>query len=1118
MDVAAWLRELGLERYERAFRDNEVDADLLPNLTADDLKDLGVSLVGHRRRLLDAIAALRAPEHEVVEQHVDEAPPAGQAHRSEAERRQLTVLFCDLVGSTELSGRLDPEDMRELISAYHGISATVITRYEGHVAKYMGDGVLAYFGWPRAHEDDAERAVRAGLQLVQAVGQLEIGDGGPLAARVGVATGQVVVGDLIGKGAEEEAVVGQTPNLAARLQALAEPGSVVIDPRCHQLVGGLFEYADLGTQDLKGFTEPVQTWHVLDESRAESRFEAMHGQQLTVLVGREHEIGLLADRWERTKEGEGQVVLLSGEPGIGKSRIVRALRARLANEPHTPLSHYCSPHHTNSALYPVIGLLERAAGFTRDDRAEARLDKLEALLSQATAALGEAVPLVAALLGIETGQRYPALALTPQHQKQRTLKALVDQVEGLAAQKPVFAVYEDVHWVDPSTLEALDQLIERVQRLPVLVLITFRPEFNPPWTGHAHVMQLSLSRLTRRHGQALVEEVTGGKALPDEMLNQILAKTDGVPLFVEELTKTVLESALLTDAGDHYALAGPLVPLEIPATLHDSLMARLDRLAPVKEVAQAGAVIGREFSHELLAAVSPLPEDKLRKSLDQLVVSELVFRRGSPPDANYTFKHALVQDAAYQSLLKSTRQRLHQKIARTLEEQFPATAETQPELLAYHYTEAQLTDQAIDYWQRAGQRASKRSATVEAIAQLSKALDLLESLPPSVERDRKELRLRIDLTSPLIASKGMAAPEMGQTITRARGLCERLGETTQLFPVLYGQWVFHHVSGQVAKSLEYAKEAARLAEGESSEIPRMVAHRTLGISLIVLGEPAAARRHLEDGNRLYDAQRHRDLALVYGMDFFEVNLAYLALTDWFLGFPDRALKANEETLRFARSLSHASSLCHALSMGAGTLHTFNRQFASAQAIGEELMRVADEHEMPQWSLFGRMFASFGLLEAEEEGTSILEACLETCRAVPMLATSTLALARLAESQARKGEYENALRSLEEADGIIEAGGERWARSEIVRLKGEISRAQSASAEAEACFRRAIEVAQRQGAKLLQLRAAASLARLWQSQGRFREARELLAPLYDWFTEGFDTADLKDAKALLDELG
>ena len=783
------------------------------------------------------------------------------------------------------------------------------------------------------------------------------------------------------------------------------------------------------------------------------------------------------------------------------------------------MRYQCSPYHTNSALYPVITQLEFAARFTADDDGEEKLEKLEALLAQSTEDLQGVVPLFAALLSIPTGERYPPLGFPPQRLKERTLEVLSDQLSALARKQPVLFILEDAHWVDPTMLELMDLIVDRSETAPVLVMITFRPEFTPPWTGHTHVTSLTLNRLGRRQCELMVRRVTGDKALPTEVLDQIVAKTDGMPLFVEELTKMVLESGFLKPAGDHYELSGPLPPLAIPTSLRDSLMARLDRLAPVKEVAQIGATVGREFSYELLASVSSLQDNELQHSLAQLVNSQLVFKRGTPPGAVYTFKHALVQDAAYQSLLKSTRQRFHQQIARTLEAQFPATAETQPELLAHHYTEAQLTEQAIDYWQRAGQRSSKRSATVEAIAQLSKALELLESLPPSVERDRKELGLRIDLTTPLIASKGMAAPEMGHTITRARALCERLGETTRLFPVLYGQWVFHYVSGRVAKGLEFAKEAAKLAEGESSEIPRMVAHRTLAITLIGLGEPAAARRHLEDGNKLYDAERHRDLALVYGMDFYEVNLAYLALTDWFLGFPDRALEANDETIRFARSLSHANSLCHALCFGAGALHTFNRQFAVAQEVGEELIRVAAEHEMPQWSLFGRMFVSFGLLEAEqdEEGTRMLEDCLERCRAVPMLANSTLAFARLAESRARKGEYENALRSLEEAEGVIEAGGERWASSEILRLKGETLRARSSPADAESCFQRAIEVTQRQGAKVLQLRAATSLARLWQDQGKVREARELLGPLYGWFTEGFDSADLREASAFLDEL-
>ena len=594
--------------------------------------------------------------------------PAATAPTVQAERRQLTVMFCDLVGSTELSRKLDPEDMSALIRAYQDTVAGELARFEGHVAKFMGDGVLAYFGWPKAHEDDAERAVRAGLAVTEAVGRLSGPGGEPLAARIGIATGQVVVGDLIGEGAaREEAVIGQTPNLAARLQALAEPGSIVISRRTRRLIGGLFDLADLGPQRLKGFAEPLAAFRVEGASHAESRFEALHGQRLTPMVGREHELGILLERWACAKDGDGQVVLIAGEPGIGKSRLIRALRERLGDEPYTAVSQYCSPYHTNSALYPVIGLLERAAQLDRDDPPEEQLAKLEAVLARSSDRLDEVVPLLAALLGLPANGSYPALSLTPEVQKRRTLQTLVDQLAGLAAKQPVLALYEDVHWIDPSTLEFVNLVIERIRQLRVLALVTFRPDFQPPWTGQAHVTTLTMSRLGRRQGADLVSRVTGEKPLPAEIVEQIAARTDGVPLFVEELTKTVLELGLLEDKGDHYELAGPLPPLAIPATLHDSLMARLDRLAPVKEVAQIGAVIGREFSHELLAVAAPMSANLLGDALEQLVAAELVFRRGQPPEATYAFKHALIQDAAYQSLLKSKRQQLHARIAQVLE-------------------------------------------------------------------------------------------------------------------------------------------------------------------------------------------------------------------------------------------------------------------------------------------------------------------------------------------------------------------------------------------------------------------------------------------------------------------
>jgi class 3 adenylate cyclase len=737
--ITEWLASLGMSEYAQRFADNRIDdVSILRDLSDQDLKDIGVPL-GHRRKMLRAIAEMvgAAPTQ------MRSAPGPEPKPRDDAERRQLTVMFCDLVGSTALSARLDPEDLRGIIGAYHRCCTELVDHHGGFVAKYMGDGMLAYFGYPQAHEHDAERAVRTALNLVEAVPKLATNAGSPLQVRVGIATGLVVVGDLIGAGAaQEQAVVGETPNLAARLQALAEPSAVVIASSTRRLTGGLFEYRDLGDIALKGFAEEVPAWQVLRVGIAESRFEALRATT-TPLVGRDEEIELLLRRWEQAKAGYGQVVLISGEPGIGKSRIAQTVVQRISAEPHTRLRYFCSPHHQDSALYPSITQLERAAGFRREDTPEQRLIKLEAVLAQGANDLSEVVPLLANLLSIPIGERYRPLNLTPQKLKEKTLHAQVAQVEGLAAQRPVLMVFEDAQWSDPTTLESLDLFVDRMPSLHVLLIVTFRPEFASPWVGRPQVTLLSLSRLAPRHRVEMIGHVTG-KSLPKEITDQIVDRTDGVPLFIEELTKNVVESGLVAEAGDRYAVTGPAVPLAIPTTLHASLLARLDRLAPTRELAQIGAALGRQFSHELISAVAQLPQRQVDDALAQLVHAELIFRRGTPPDAEYTFKHALVQEAAYGTLLRARRQQLHGRITAVLESEFPEVPKSRPELLAHHCAEAGLSEKAIDYYLEGSQRATAASNNTEASRHLGKALSLLQTLPPSAPR-AKELRERITM-------------------------------------------------------------------------------------------------------------------------------------------------------------------------------------------------------------------------------------------------------------------------------------------------------------------------------------------------------------------------------------
>ena len=1112
--IAEWLASIGLGEYSQCFAENAIDLSVVPDLTEQDLKDLGV-LLGHRRKMLRSIADMKGSVLPTP------LPGPKPVPRADAERRQLTIMFCDLVGSSELAVRLDPEDLRRVIGAYHNCIKEIIARYQGIIARYMGDGVLAYFGYPQAHEDDAEQATRAGLALVEAVAGLQTDIGTELHVRVGIATGTVIVGDLIGEGAaQEQAVIGETPNLAGRLQTVAEPGTVLICKSTRQLTGGHFEYRDLGPVTLKGWAEPAQAWHVLRTSGVESRFEAQHKTRLTPLIGREEQMDLLLRRWRTAVHGEGCVVVLTGEPGIGKSHIALALQERLQDEPHTVLRYFCSAHHINSALFPFIGQLERAAKFERSDTPAEKLSKLDALVAQSTSD-PENVAVLANLFALPTDDRYRLQELSSQKRKEKTLAALLALLEGAAAKQPVFITFEDVHWIDPTSLELLAAVVEHMPQLRALLLVTARPEFTPPWPSYPHVTTIPLTRLGRRDGAALVEQVAGGKSLPQEVMDEILARTDGVPLFIEELTKTLLESQMLQQRDGHYVLDRPLPSLAIPTTLHASLMARLDRLAPVREVAQIGAVAGRDFHYELLKAVAGLPTDRLEEALDQLVESELIFRRGEIPHAVYAFKHALVRDAAYAGLLKSRRGQLHAAIASALEQRFPEVVQTQPETLAHHLTEAGLIERAIEYWLVAGKNAALRSANVEAMAHLQRGIEVIGRLPAGEDKDRSELDFQLVLGPCLIATHGPAASKALTTFARARELCERLGEPPEYLQVMFWLATASVVRGELPQALEAIAGLPSAAQARGNQPALLNGIRGQAMILMFMGRIVEARDALERAVEAFSASEESDrmAARAAGQDAGVSMLVLMAWVLWILGQVDEAVLRMDAALERADTVQHAHTHAYAWYYAA-VLHALRGEPVIAQGYAERCLAISEQHGFRQWLGLSRAIRGICMAVLDISGSRLDDVVAELgeYQQAGYQLGITAQFVLLCPALLLQNEPEAALETIDQGLSVVSHNSERFFEAELYRLKARALLMRGApDAEAEALLDQALRTARSQQARSLELRAATDLARLWMKQGKHAAAHDVLSSIYGRFSEGFNTRDLREAKAVIAQL-
>jgi class 3 adenylate cyclase/predicted ATPase len=1108
--VTEWLESIGLSEYAQRFAENGIDLSVVCELTDQDLKDLGV-LLGHRRKILRAIAELEDAARPQPAKTATEPRRLG-----EGERRHLTVMFCDLVGSTALAARLDPEDMRTLIGTYHTCITEVISRYQGKIARYMDDGVLVYFGYPQSHEDDAEQAVRAALSLIGAVASIR-NVAASLQIRIGIATGTVLVTELLIENVRaEQEVVGETPNLAARLQTMAEPGTVLICTSTRRLTRGEFHYRELGPVALKGWAEPVQVYQVLGMSGVESRFEATHTTKLPPLFGRDEEIELLLRRWRQATQDEGWVVTLTGEPGIGKSHIALALNERLQGESHVTLRYFCSEHHTHSALSPFINQLERASGFERGDSAQEKLSKLDALLAQSTHN-PEHLAVLTNLLALPVDDHCRIQGLTSQKRKEKTFAALMAQLDGLAARQPVLLIFEDVHWIDPTSLEFLAAAVEHMPQLRALLLITARPEFTPPWPSYPNTTTILLTRLGRRDGTALVLRVTGNKTLPKEVVEHILAHTDGVPLFVEELTKMVLESGLLRERDGEYVLEGPLPALAIPTTLQASLMARLDRLSAVRDVAQIGAVAGREFHYELVNAVAGLPKQRLDEAFDQLVRSELMYCRGEIPHAVYTFKHALVRDAAYAGLLRSRRVHLHAAMAKALEENFPEVVRTQPEIIAYHYTQARNYEKALRHWYEAGKQSAARSAHNEAVGHLKQGLEQIPNIDDPMLRNKSELLLQTSLGNSLRTIKGWSTDSVKHAYTRALQLCKESGLDELVLPAMFGLWTWNFVHASLGEAQALSEHLLRSAEDVDNAVCKVLAHEALGFTLFAQGKFAAAHAELERSISLCEDSKAAAYIDLSAQDPRVHVRLYDSMALWMLGYPDRAMQICAEARRCADASQHPFSegIARTISL---RVHQFRGDVTVVADQANAVIAFCEKHEFVHYlamALILRGWASAYQGEFEK-GIAEIQEGLEKERATGALLLESYSLGLLADACIKNKRYDQALDSLKQAQSRLdEENSERFYAAEIYRLLGETYlRSNQNLDQAEHYFCKGLKVAREQKAKSFELRLCLSMCDLYELRQNADKCRLQLCGVYASFSEGFDTTDLVRAKARL----